>query len=115
MRYLALISGLIVIFAISLMLSGCSNKGDNLSKDENQQTQTEQLSNSQDKGTPLKLIALPAIRDNNTSAGVKEKLNKKKTDVKTEEKKDPEVKPETKNTDPRLADDTAMDPKNIGK
>lgn len=109
MKFLAIISGLIAVLMVSLMLSGCSQKGQNFSDN---QPQTEQVSQNQDRGTQLKLIAIPAIPSNNKSAGVKEKVTTKKTEVKTEEPKTPEVKTEETNKNPRLADDSAMDPKN---
>lgn len=113
MKFLAIISGLIAAFIISLMLSGCSQKGENLSTQDNKiepQTQTEQISKQDDTPTKLVLVALPAIRNDNKSAGVN--LTNKKTDVKTEEPKVPEVKTDDTNKNPRLANDSAMDPKN---
>lgn len=109
MKFLAIISGLIAALMVSLMLSGCSQKGENISNNE-PQVQPEQVSKQDDTPTKLILIALPATQSDNKSAGVKE--NKKKTNVKTEEPKVPEIKTEDTNKNPRLADDSAMDPKN---
>lgn len=109
MKFLAIISGLIAALMVSLMLSGCSQKGENLSnQDNNVEQKTEQLSKQDETPTKLTLVALPAIPSDNKSAGVKTK----KTDVKIEEPKTPEVKTEETNKNPRLADDSAMDPKN---
>lgn len=109
MKFLAIISGLIAALMVSLMLSGCSQKGENLSNNNEPQMQPEQVLKQDDTPTKLVLVALPATPRDNKSAGIKE--NKKKTDVKTEEPKAPEVKTE-ENKNPRLADDSAMDPKN---
>ncbi|HEX2788639.1 MAG TPA: hypothetical protein VHP32_12140 [Ignavibacteria bacterium] len=120
---LALIPLFLIIFAVvSPMFTSCSQKGENMSNENaNYDTKTQEQRTIESVHKDLSSIpqyAHPAILiNNNTSSGVKENVNRKKDDAKkvTEDKneKKPEVKTEdTKTKDPRMADDTEMDPKN---
>lgn len=114
---LALIPLFLVIFAVvSPMFTSCSQKGDNLSnenKNENVNKDGQKpVENVYKELNNLPQFAHPAILiNNNKSAGVKD-ANKKKDDAKKVEEEKPEVKTEKKTKDPRMADDSEMDPKN---
>jgi hypothetical protein len=114
---LALIPLFFIIFAVvSPIFTSCSQTGENISK-ENANNDQKTLENVRKDLNNIPQFAHPAINlTDNKSAGVKENVTKKKDDAKkvTEDKneKKPEVKTETKTKDPRMADDTEMDPKN---